>query len=181
LIKQTSKRAISSHIGVFSFMHSTLIIPITILFKKTTTCVAGEQVTESRLAGTPHGQLEADRLVGLFRDSLDFLLAVGYERVSVEMFHEMVMDLMNDLPKSLEALEEIFADAGESTHLVWYSRVLCAAYLKSNAERFLPFVLDSCNSVEEFCAKNVEPMDRECEEVQVTALAQYFGVPVTIE
>lgn len=66
-----------------------------------------------------------------------------------------------------------------------------SGYLRRNADRFLPFV--ECSFVGEdrdrdingdmarFCSQEVEAMGRECEQVQVMALAEALGVQVEIE
>lgn len=61
-------------------------------------------------------------------------------------------------------------------------RVMAAAQMKSDPERYLPFVLaESYYDIPSFCSKEVEPMGRECGMVQVSALAEYMGVRVVIE
>ena len=78
-------------------------------------------------------------------------------------------------------------DQGPSDYCTWYLRVVTAAYLKRDPERFLPFVLQQSAAetefldIDQFCARFVEPMGQECEQVQVLALAEALGVRVHIE
>ena len=57
-----------------------------------------------------------------------------------------------------------------------------AAAMKKQADRFLPYVMDdSTLDVDSFIAREVEPMGRECEQVQIMALTEFLGVLVKIE
>ena len=53
--------------------------------------------------------------------------------------------------------------------------------MKLNAERFLPFLPEPYVSVEQYCAAEVEPVGRECEQVHVVALAEAIGARIEIE
>lgn len=61
--------------------------------------------------------------------------------------------------------------------------MVTAGYLKMNEERFMPFVdgLYPGKTMELFCREQVEPMDKECEEVQVIALLDSLQVRTKIE
>ena len=118
------------------------------------------------------------------KDSLDLLLSAGYERVSVETFQEMMVELFeDDLPnlKSSADVERMFSNKGESEHVVWYSRVLCAAYMKLNADRFLPFLGEEWQSINEYCSREVEPQGKECEQIHIIALTEILNIGVVIE
>jgi ubiquitin thioesterase protein OTUB1 len=59
---------------------------------------------------------------------------------------------------------------------------MVAAQMKSNPDRYLPYILvENYNDVHSFCSREVEPMGKECGMVQVSALAECFGVRVVIE
>ena len=131
-----------------------------------------------------HEESERKRFTQFMKESLDYLLAAKYERVSIEAFQEMMVELFDDdIPKMKEIadVEKLFANRGESEHVVWYSRVLCAAYMKLNADRFLPFLGEEWPSVEEYCSREVEPQGKECEQLQIIALAEVLQVRVQIE
>ena len=54
--------------------------------------------------------------------------------------------------------------------------------MRSEEERFAPFILDSTfTNMEAYCKKEVEPMGKECEQVQIIALTEYMGVGVRID
>ena len=128
--------------------------------------------------------MEINRLGKFYKDSLEYLLSVGYDRVGVETFQEMLVELFEaDLPnmKSKQAVFNLFSNKAESEHIVWYSRILCAAYMKKNADRFLPFLPGDWHSIDDYCSAEVEPQNKECEEPQIIALAEVLKVGVSIE
>jgi hypothetical protein len=68
--------------------------------------------------------------------------------------------------------------------------------MRREAQRYAPFLADGCGSsglsdadsssgsesqVESYCKREVEPMGKECEQLQVIALTEYLGVTVRIE
>lgn len=61
-----------------------------------------------------------------------------------------------------------------------YSRFLTSAYLRSNSERFEGFQ-DGHSSLIGFIRAEVDPMNRECDNLQVMALSEALGVRVVIE
>lgn len=127
------------------------------------------------------------RLTQYMRDSLDLLIKAGNDRVGVETFQEMMVELFeDDLVNRLHTqkdVENLFANKGESEHIVWYGRALCAAYMKINAERFFPFLPPGgkWTTVEQYCAREVEPQGKECEDLHILALCETMGVRVIIE
>lgn len=59
---------------------------------------------------------------------------------------------------------------------------MTAAQMKSTPDDYLPFLLaENYADVPAFCAREVEPMAKECGMVQVGALAECMGVTVVIE
>mmetsp|Transcript_22689 Transcript_22689/g.40838 ORF Transcript_22689/g.40838 Transcript_22689/m.40838 type:complete len:105 (+) Transcript_22689:473-787(+) len=61
-----------------------------------------------------------------------------------------------------------------------YSRFLTSAYLRSNSERFEGFQ-DGYGSLIEFIRAEVDPMNRESDNLQVMGLTEALGVRVVIE
>jgi ubiquitin thioesterase protein OTUB1 len=115
--------------------------------------------------------------------SKDLLLQMGYEEVAFGMFFDAMVDALNDLEgeQTKEGLEAEFKmEDGTSNWLVWFCRLLTSAFIKADADRFLPFIGDGLDVVS-FCAREVEPMGRECEQVQIIALCEHLGVQVHIE
>jgi ubiquitin thioesterase protein OTUB1 len=69
-----------------------------------------------------------------------------------------------------------------SDYCTWFMRLMVAAQMKSNPDRYLPYIMvENYTDVHLFCSREVEPMGKECGMVQVSALAECFGVRVVIE
>ena len=109
----------------------------------------------------------------------------GYDEAVIEAFHESLVDLINSIvdktstPQKIH--DELLQENDTSDYCTWYMRVLTATQLKSDPDRFLPFLEDDYVDIQAFCQKNVEPMGVECTMVQVLALAEAFHVQVKIE
>jgi len=66
----------------------------------------------------------------------------------------------------------------------WFMRLLTAATMRRQAERFLPFLDDiaaSTGDMQDYTQREVLPMGKECEQVHIIALAECLGVQVKIE
>jgi ubiquitin thioesterase protein OTUB1 len=112
------------------------------------------------------------------------VLAAGYSEMALEIFHDCMVELLENLT-TMEAFHAIMNIENDvSDYCTWYMRAITAAYLKQpdHTDRFLPFCYEfHCHDMNEFCARHVEPMHQECEQVQVLALAEATGVAVRIE
>ncbi len=53
-------------------------------------------------------------------------------------------------------------------------------YLKRDADRFLPFIDGLYFDMDTFCKSEVEPMNKECEQIQIIALTEYLGIGIEI-
>jgi len=146
---------------------------------------------------------EYKRIKQFVSDSLAWVCTLGYEECTIEMFHEELMDLFDlieQMSKNTSASTTATASSSSALHdklneenstsdyCTWYLRVLTAAQMKSNPDRYLPFLLaedtatgSGMMDIPTFCSREVEPMNRECGMVQVAALAECFGVGVKIE
>ena len=130
---------------------------------------------------------ELQRLKDVFSSSRADLVAVGYQEFAFETFYDVIMELLDNVEgwSTGGGLEELLSafqeESGESDYYVWYMRLMTACALKKDAGRFEPFIPDaSCASIDEFCARCVEPMKSECEHLQIMALTEYLGVQVHI-
>ena len=120
------------------------------------------------------------------------VLAQGYDEMALEIFYETIVDLLErvvDGKTDAAAFHtEMNAENSTSDYCTWYLRVVTATHLKQDPDRFLPFLMDGQAGgnnifldINQFCAKHVEPMGQECEQVQVLALAVAIGVHVQIK
>jgi hypothetical protein len=121
---------------------------------------------------------------------------------------ELIQNLFN---KSTSELFELFQEGGECDYYTWYMRLLTSgiivlgienkkqnyicttdcrihvclvitAAMKKQADRFLPFVEDMYTpDMITYTNREVEPMGRECEQVQIIALTEYLNISVRIE
>jgi ubiquitin thioesterase protein OTUB1 len=115
------------------------------------------------------------------KGSLQDLVALGYPEFTLEVFYDELVELVTQLPaETVESLEEMFQENGRANYVTWYMRALTAGYLRKDPDRFLPFVEGSYYDIDAFCKAEVEPMDKECEHIQIIALTEYLGVRVRI-
>ncbi len=127
--------------------------------------------------------------------SIEDVVKCGYDRFTIDMFHEEMVDLITALAKEKEQSGSVAASSifpslysrlneenGTSDYCVWYLRVITSAYLKSDPGRFIHFLDDpSYIDVATYCAKEIDPMGKECSMVGVLALAEAFEINVDIE
>lgn len=120
------------------------------------------------------------------------VLAQGYDEIALEIFYEALVDLLErvvDGKTDVAAFhDEMNEENATSDYCTWYLRVVTATHLKQDPDRFMPFLIDAQSGggdtfldINQFCAKYIEPMGQECEQVQVLALAEAVGVDVRIE
>ena len=114
---------------------------------------------------------------------MDEVESLGYERFTMEMFWEEIIELLQGLGNS--SLSELHMTLNKenstSDYCTWFLRVLTAAHLKSDPDRFVHFLDGDYYDIATFCSREVEPMGKECGMVQVLALAESLGIKVNIE
>eukprot|EP00753_Platysulcus_tardus_P020546 PLAT820.1.p1 GENE.PLAT820.1~~PLAT820.1.p1 ORF type:complete len:285 (+),score=141.16 PLAT820.1:29-883(+) len=128
-------------------------------------------------------QARAEALMTMITTSTEWLTKLGYEEYTFSMFHEAFVDELNTLPLKSEAgLENDFNDPEIEQYIVWYCRLLTAAHLKLHPDAFAPFIdaMYPGKDVHSFCRTEVEPTDKECDQIQIMALAEAFSVCVKI-
>jgi ubiquitin thioesterase protein OTUB1 len=136
---------------------------------------------------------EGQRILDYFKTkSWKDVLAQGYDEMALEIFYESVVDLLERVVNGTTDAAAFHAEMNEenatSDYCTWYLRVATATHLKQDPDRFLPFLMDTQAGdndtfldINQFCAKYIEPMGQECEQIQVLALAEAVGVGVRIE
>ena len=105
----------------------------------------------------------------------------GYDLIAIEDFHEMLLTAVKDLAditpeKCHEHLLKLLSNQDEANYIIMYIRFMAAAHLKKNAILYEGFIGD----VEQFCNKEVEQLDVECDHPQIMAITGYFNVGVEI-
>ncbi|TMW60213.1 hypothetical protein Poli38472_000255 [Pythium oligandrum] len=125
------------------------------------------------------------RILDKIRQSKAELIAIGYSEVAIDAFWETFVDYLEAMETRThdELVQDFQTEGGECEYLVWYARLLTAGHLKRHAEQFQPFIegLFPGLTVEQFCAAEVEPMGKECDQPQITALTEALQVRVKIE
>lgn len=127
--------------------------------------------------------------------SIEDVIKCGYDRFTIDMFHEEMVELLSAVAKEKEQQENTTASSISSTmygrlneenatsdYCVWYLRVITSSYLKSDPGRFVHFLEDpSYIDIATYCDKEIDPMGKECSMVGVLALAEAFRINVDIE
>ncbi|KAE8912704.1 hypothetical protein PF005_g8785 [Phytophthora fragariae] len=125
------------------------------------------------------------RMQHKIQQSKSELLAVGYSDVAIDAFWETFVDYLAAMEtrSHAELVQDFQTEGGGSEYLVWYMRLLTAGYMKQHAETFQPFIDGLCpgQTVAQFCAAEVEPMGKECDQPQIAALTEALQVGVKIE
>ena len=147
------------------------------------------------LSKTTTSTIEFNRISQYVGASIEDVIKCGYDRFTIDMFHEEMVDLLSSVAKEREQqgtasqssiskslYDRLNEENGTSDYCVWFLRVITAAYLKSDPSRFIHFLDDpSYIDVATYCSKEIEPMGKECSMVGVLALAEAFGINVHIE
>lgn len=106
---------------------------------------------------------------------------LGYDEIAIEDFYDLFLDELKKLKnvqkeKAADHLIKLLANKEEAVYLIMYARFLTACYLKQNSIMFEDFVGD----VAQFCMKEVEQVDVECDHPQIIAITNYLGLGVEI-
>ena len=111
-----------------------------------------------------------NRLSEAMKTSIEPIYGSG----SIDEFYEAFIETL-DSPS-----DPYDVDSSTDLYIVTFMRCLTSAYLQCHSDDFLPFLEGDFTSVAEFCRKNVDPMHRECDQLQITALTLQVGVAVEI-
>ena len=71
-------------------------------------------------------------------------------------------------------------DESSDLYMITYLRCVTSSYLRAHEADYVGFLADGYSSIEEFCLREVDPMYRECDELQIIALTKSLRVPVEI-
>ncbi|KAF4319829.1 hypothetical protein G195_006718 [Phytophthora kernoviae 00238/432] len=125
------------------------------------------------------------RIQQTIQQSKSDLVTIGYSDVAIDAFWETFVDYLAAMEtrSHVELVQDFQTEGGEAEYLVWYMRLLTAGHLKKHAQDFQPFIdgLFPGQTVAQFCAAEVEPMGKECDQPQIAALTEALQVGVKIE
>ncbi len=143
-----------------------------------------------KLYSTDTNAAELKRIQEYVKQSIEEVVERGYDRFTIETFHEEMVDLLDAIVAEKKSPQTSFSkihdrlneENATSDYCVWYLRVISSAYLKADPDRFIHFLDDpNCVDVDTYCAREIDPMGRECAMVGVLALAEAFFIRVQIE
>jgi ubiquitin thioesterase protein OTUB1 len=128
-------------------------------------------------------EAERRRITDIVTRSKEVLVNIGYSEMAIESFHDALVDLLENIfSYTSDSLLSLFQEDGQSDYYTWFMRLLTAGKMRIEEERFSPFIADPLfTDMESFCRREVEPMGKECEQIQIIALAEYLGVTIRIE
>lgn len=126
---------------------------------------------------------ESKNIEKKLRDSKDYLLAAKYEELAIEDSYGALIDGIDKLKKLMpdkfeEGLVDIVSNATTSNYLLFFLRLVTAAYIKTNSEIFTNFIVD--DTVEGYCLREVEHFDHDCDHIQILALTSYMEAGVIV-
>jgi len=131
----------------------------------------------------PHASPLQRRFFSLITSSLTDCSSAGMDSTTLSVFHDECVDLFASLPSSSpsDVLDLLTDEGGPSEYITWYMRALTAVRLKADVDRFSLYLPEEYfGSMQSFVDKEVLPMGRECDQLQIMALCEYFGVGVEI-
>lgn len=106
--------------------------------------------------------------------------AEGYDAFAVDEFHELLDEQMQLLETNPLDLFSIFQDPSVDGYMMAFLRCACGAALKKWSDDFSPFLPVEYSSIEDFCRKEVDPMYRDCDQLQIVALTRVMEIPVSV-
>ncbi|ESO02538.1 hypothetical protein HELRODRAFT_184997 [Helobdella robusta] len=112
----------------------------------------------------------------------DELVSLGFPECTVEDFYTVfveTLDLINS-EKSLEKLLEVINDQSTSDYIVVFLRLLVSGHLQQNSDFYSCFLEDH-KTMKDFCSQEVEPMNKESDQIHVIALTTCTNIGVRIE
>lgn len=116
------------------------------------------------------------------KKSKDDLKQVGFEEFVIDDFQQLMLEKLGFLDEEVinrDDLFKMFNDKETSDSLVMYLRFLTSGYIKANAIMYETF-LEGGQTIDHFCQVEVEPIDREADQIQIIALINYINIPIMI-
>ena len=107
----------------------------------------------------------------------------GYDAFAIDDFHDMLLEQLEVLASapSVETIEStIFSDPSVDGYLIAFMRCCCGAFLKKHSDEFSGFLSPPYSTIDAFVKNEVDPMFKECDEIQVVACTRAFGIPVKV-
>lgn len=125
-----------------------------------------------------------NEMLTIVKNSKEITEHQGYDWIVIEDFYNMFNEELTriytiDKEYIVDYLEKLFANKEKSNYLIAFVRFFIAAYLKENKILYESFIYE--DDFNTWIAREVEPIDNECDQVQIMAIVNAFGVGVIIE
>lgn len=107
----------------------------------------------------------------------------GYDGFAVDDFFEYVDEKLQEIAKTptIEYMKSVaFSDVSGEGYFIALLRCCCGSFIKQHSEEFEAFLPQEYSSCWEFVKNEVDPMFRECDNIQIVALSRALQVPLTI-
>ena len=121
---------------------------------------------------------------------IDSQNGLGYSSAAVEDFYNDIVNqvqLIEQGDMTMEMLRDNFNSLTLSNAVIFFFRLVCSCYIQQHPEHFAAFVgIDSqepvvvAQELRNYCLREVEPLEREVEQVQIIALASALQIGVRV-
>jgi len=106
-------------------------------------------------------------------DTLNVLISANYERDAIQEFYQYFMDAFDHRKFNDVSFKDDYIGNG----IVFYLRLICSAELKLHHEKYEMFLEEP---LESFITKQVEPLGRDVDNVQIMAIVNALKVCINI-
>ncbi|TDL26983.1 cysteine proteinase [Rickenella mellea] len=141
---------------------------------------------------SPDQSLAVATAESLLDSSLPMLEAAGFQRMVVEDFYDVVVNLIRQVivpePNGTTLTPSLLLDAFQSTevsnYVVVFMRLLTSAQIRTDPETYAPFLFNPETGEDipprEFCERYVEAVGKEADHVQMTALTRALQTNINV-
>ncbi|KAJ1970922.1 hypothetical protein H4R35_005578 [Dimargaris xerosporica] len=132
---------------------------------------------------------KVDQALQALTQSATLLEAAGFEPLAYEDFLKTCTETLTTLSQQVQEelssqeaqalLEQLLDSAEVSNAMVVYLRFITSAYLRQHQGEYLPF-LEEATDMATFCARYVEAMGCESDQIHIIALTRALGVGLRV-
>ena len=110
------------------------------------------------------------------------MLKVGFDQVVIDDFLEVFVEQVSKLKHPANNLVSLIVnDPVYSDYLIMLMRMLTSSSLQNNLHKYSDFLDESMYlTISDFCQKEVDPIDREADHLQIIALIDAIHIPIQI-
>ena len=110
------------------------------------------------------------------------MLKAGFESVVFEDFENMFVEFLNAIKNgsiNIINVQNALSDKSTFDYYVMYLRFAISAYIRTCGGIFDVY-FESDHDLKQFCAREVEPIDAEADQIQIISLFSLFEIPIRI-